>query len=57
MPNLITDVKKIVKIDDIDEVNEKLDSGEWILIDTQHFVPNFQVPDDYVVLYILGKIS
>ena len=57
MPNLITDVKKIVKIEDIDKANEMLATGNWILVDTQHYVPNFEVSVEYVVQYILGQIK
>lgn len=56
MAKSITDVKEIERTSDLGEVNSLLASGNWILVDTQHVVPDESLPNDIMVLFILGRV-
>lgn len=57
MSHSITDVKELIRTDDIKEANSKLSSGNWILVDTHHAVPDLEFPNDVLELFILGRIK
>ena len=52
----LTDVKEIIHIDDLQDVNRRLQDG-WVLIDTYTVVPDLGALNDSVLIYSLGRVK